>query len=212
MCDDLSFINTTQKTSKPSKKMFQLPGWMRKTSYPGISAEGYRQKHEMQVASKKIYWKKNRVFQTLATYCHWKDIFSELNRCIFQISLKYIKLVIPKILFMLVLCSFNFYFKIMWPLPLTKLPPPNNITPPPKKKFLSLPPPSPQKKPFWNFSLPPPGWKGVHALCFLNLQLVKKLDLFSLKSWFLCNDKYYNHKNCEFLLIFLPPNWMEIKL
>ena len=28
-----------------------------------------------------------------------KDIFSELNRCIFQISLKYIKLVIPKILF-----------------------------------------------------------------------------------------------------------------
>ena len=27
-----------------------------------------------------------------------KDILSELNRCIFQISLKYIKLVIPKIL------------------------------------------------------------------------------------------------------------------
>ena len=41
-----------------------------------------------------------------------KDILSELNRCIFQISLKYIKLVIPKILFILVLCSFNFYFKI----------------------------------------------------------------------------------------------------
>ena len=44
-----------------------------------------------------------------------KDILSELNRCIFQISLKYIKLVIPKILFILVLCSFNFYFKITWP-------------------------------------------------------------------------------------------------
>ena len=41
-----------------------------------------------------------------------KDILSELNRCIFQISLKYIKLVIPKILFVLVLCSFNVYFKI----------------------------------------------------------------------------------------------------
>ena len=40
-----------------------------------------------------------------------KDIFSELNRCIFQISLKYIKLVIPKILFILVLCNFSFYFK-----------------------------------------------------------------------------------------------------
>ena len=34
-----------------------------------------------------------------------KDILSEFNRCIFQISLKHIK-------FILVLCSFNFYFKI----------------------------------------------------------------------------------------------------
>ena len=42
-----------------------------------------------------------------------------LSRCIFQISLKYIKLVIPKILSILVLCSFNFYFKITWP-PLNK--------------------------------------------------------------------------------------------
>ena len=41
-----------------------------------------------------------------------KDILSELNRCIFQKSLKYIKLVIPKVLFILVLCSFNFYLKI----------------------------------------------------------------------------------------------------
>ena len=38
-----------------------------------------------------------------------KDTFSELNRCIFQISLKYIKLVIPKILFILVFWNFNFY-------------------------------------------------------------------------------------------------------
>ena len=51
-----------------------------------------------------------------------KNIFSELNRCIFQISvkyidlisLKYIDLVIPKIFFILVLCNFNFYFKTMW--------------------------------------------------------------------------------------------------
>ena len=126
-CDYLSFIYTAQKTLKPSKKCFNSQDGWEKTLYLGISAEGYRRKHEMQVASKKVYWKSNRVFQTLATYCHWKDIFSELNRCIFQISLKYIKLVIPKILFMLVLCSFNFYFKIMWPLPLTKLPPPPTI-------------------------------------------------------------------------------------
>ena len=29
-CDDLSFINTTQKTLK----MFQFPGWMRKNFMP----------------------------------------------------------------------------------------------------------------------------------------------------------------------------------
>ena len=49
-------------------------GW-EKTSYPGISAEGYQRKYEMQVASKKVYWKNSTVFQTLATYCHWKRCF-----------------------------------------------------------------------------------------------------------------------------------------
>ena len=33
-CDDLSFINTTQKTLKPSQKLFQFPGWMRKNFIP----------------------------------------------------------------------------------------------------------------------------------------------------------------------------------
>ena len=74
-CNDLSFINIMQKTLKPPKKMFQFPGWMRKASYLGISAEGYRLKNETQIASKKVYWKNNRVFQTLATYCHWKRYF-----------------------------------------------------------------------------------------------------------------------------------------
>ena len=55
-----------------------------------------------------------------------KDILSELNRCIFQISLKYIKLVIPEILFILILCSCNFYFRITCP-------PPEIFTPPPPK-------------------------------------------------------------------------------
>ena len=62
-----------------------------------------------------------------------KDILSELNRCIFQISLKYIKLVIPKILFILVLRSFNFYFKITWPRP-----PPLSLSHQ-NKNFLSSP-------------------------------------------------------------------------
>ena len=34
MCDELSFINTMQKTLKPSKKKFQFPRWMRKNFIP----------------------------------------------------------------------------------------------------------------------------------------------------------------------------------
>ena len=89
---------TLQKTLKPSKKCFNAQDGWGKTSCLGISAEGYWQKHEMQVFSKKVYWKSNRVFQTFVPYCHWKRFLSELNRCIFQISVEYIKLVIPKIL------------------------------------------------------------------------------------------------------------------
>ena len=72
-----------------------------------------------------------------------KDIFSKLNRCIFQISLNYIKLVIPKIL---VLCNFKLYFKTTW-------------IPPPPRQFNSLcqnMPPSPAAKTFLKFLTPAP--------------------------------------------------------
>ena len=75
-----------------------------------------------------------------------KDILSEVNRCIFQISLRYIKLVIPKILFILVLCSFNFYFKI------TRPPPPPNNNPSPTKIKTS----DPSSKEFSEILTPPP--------------------------------------------------------
>ena len=69
-----------------------------------------------------------------------KYIFSELNRCIFQTSLKYIKLVILKIPFILVLCNSNFYFKFTWPpTPRQNYPPPKNITPT-KINISDLPP------------------------------------------------------------------------
>ena len=71
---------TLCKTFKTFRKSFNSQDGWEKNSYPQISAEGYQQKHKMQVASKKVYWKNNRVF-------------SELNRCIFKISLKYIKFV-----------------------------------------------------------------------------------------------------------------------
>ena len=79
-----------------------------------------------------------------------KDIFSQLNRCIFQISLKYIKLVTPKILFIVVLRSFKFYFKITYP-PAPPPPPSHthtnkNFWPLPSKDFsvISNPPPHPR--------------------------------------------------------------------
>ena len=83
----------------------------------------------MQVASKKAYWKNNSVPNTCDISPLKKIFFSELNKYIFQISLKYIKLVITKILFILVLSNFNFYFKI------TCTSPPNNITPHQSKSF-----------------------------------------------------------------------------
>ena len=78
-----------------------------------------------------------------------KDIFSELNICIFQISLKCIKLVLPKILFILVLCNFNFTSNKQF------LPPP-----PPAKTFLTFLPSPPQDMKIKHILLPPKVWEG----------------------------------------------------
>ena len=95
----------------------------------------------------------------------FKKIFHQ-NRCIFQISLKYIKLVIPKILFTLVLYSFNFYFKITWP------PPPPITSTHTKIKISNHPSLPPEQRYFWNFyplHPPPPSPKlegGGACKCF----------------------------------------------
>ena len=125
MCDDLSFINTTQKTLKPSKKMFQCPRWVRKNFIPGnVSWRVAVETWDASCFKKGLLAKKTECSKHLRHIAIEKDILSEFNRCIFQISLKY-KLVIPNILFILVLCGFNFYFKITWPFP-------NKINPLPK--------------------------------------------------------------------------------
>ena len=113
---DLSFINTAQKTLKPSKKMFQFPGWMRKNFIPRnfswkVSADTW----DASCFKKGRLEKQQSVPNTCDISPLKKIFFSKLNRCIFQISLKYIKLVIPEILFILVLCNFSFYLKITWP-------------------------------------------------------------------------------------------------
>ena len=99
-----------------------------------------------------------------------RDIFLELNRFIFQISLKCIKLVIPKILFILVLYDFNFYFTIMWPPPPTKVPlPPNkpNLGGGHQNKNFQLPPSKDSSKLF-NRSQPPNLERGMHAMSNFN--------------------------------------------
>ena len=132
--------------------MFQCPGWMRKNFIHGnfswrVATETWCKLLQNRFTGKTIECSKH-----LHHIAIEKDILSELNRCIFQISLKYIKLVIPKILFILVLCSFNFYCKITWP-PHS----PNKITP---QKFLT-----PTSKDFSEiFNSPPSSWIGAHAL------------------------------------------------
>ena len=113
MCNDLAFINTAQKNFKTFPKNVSIPRMdekklhIREFQLKGIG------RNMMQVASKKVSCKNNRVIQTVFTNCLEKDFyFSELNRCIFQISLKYIKVVTPETLFILVLRNFTFYFKI----------------------------------------------------------------------------------------------------
>ena len=85
MCDDLSFINTTQQTLKSSKKCFNSQDGWEKTSCPGISADGYQQKHEVQVASKKVYRKTKECSKHLRHIAIEKDIFSEFKGCFFSI-------------------------------------------------------------------------------------------------------------------------------
>ena len=144
--------------------MFQCPGWLRKNFIPGNFS--WRVAAETWDAS---YFKKGLVEkQQCSKYLRHivlKKIFHQ-NRCIFQISLKYIKLVIPKILFILVLYSFNFYFKIMWP-PTTPTPIPITSTHT-KIKISNHPSFPPEQRYFWNFYPPshplPPSWKeGVHV-------------------------------------------------
>ena len=134
------------------KKIFQCLNWMRKNFTPrnfswSIAAE---------ILDASCFKKGSKHLHHIAIE---KNILSELNRCIFQIPLKYIKLVIPKILFILVLwyyslywyyTGFNFYFKITWP-PSTKI-------------KISDPQPLPAKT-SENFNPPSPKLEGgVHAL------------------------------------------------
>ena len=145
-------LTLQKKNFKTSRKMFQCPGSIRKNFIPGNFS--WRVAAETSDAScfKKGLLEKQQCSKHLHHIAIEKDILSEFSRCIFQVSLKYIKLVIPKILFILVSCSFNFYLKIMWPPPPQETYLPNNqqYKPPSKINFLT----PPQQRLFWKFQPP----------------------------------------------------------
>ena len=96
--------------------MFQLTGWMRKNFIPGnFSWRVSPKTWDARCFQKGLLEKQQSVPNTRDILRPKKIFFSELNRCSFQISLKYmyIKLVIPKILFILVLCNFTSKFIIV---------------------------------------------------------------------------------------------------
>ena len=106
MCDDLSFINTMQKTFKPSEKNVLMPRMDEKKLHTWeFQLKRSSRNMRCKLFQKRFTGKTTECSKHLRHIAIEKDILSELNRCIFQISLKYIKLVIPKILFILVLCS-----------------------------------------------------------------------------------------------------------
>ena len=89
------------------------------------------------------------------------------------LSLKYIKLVIPKILFILVLCSFNFYFKVTW-LPQQRYPSPQQYNPLLKNKNFWPPPLPPASEDLWNFyPSPSPKLEGGCMPCVLTMICTK---------------------------------------
>ena len=132
MCDDLSFINTTQKTLKPSKKNVSMPRMDEKKLHTReFQLKGSGGNMRCKLLQKRFTGKTTECSKHLRHIAIEKDILSELNRCIFQISLKYIKLVIPKILFI------YWYYAVL--ILTSKLhDPPNNITPHPPKKFMTF--------------------------------------------------------------------------
>ena len=162
MCDDLSFISTTQKTFKPSQKDVSIPRMNEKNLHTWeFQLKRSSRNMRCKFLHKRFTGKTTECSKHLCHIAIEQNILSELNRCIFQIPLKHVKLVISKMLFILVLRSFNFYFKITWP-PTPSFPP-NNIPPPLTKIKISGPFPANIFLKFLIF-LSQAGGAGVHAL------------------------------------------------
>ena len=84
MCDDLSFINTTQKTLKPSKKNVSTPSMDEKKLHTReFQLKGSEMRWDASCFKKGLL-EKQHCFKHLRYIAIEKDILSELNRCIFS--------------------------------------------------------------------------------------------------------------------------------
>ena len=99
---------TTQKTLTPSQNVSMPRMDEKKLHTREFQLRGSGRNMRCQLLQKRFPGTTTECSKHLHNIAIEKDILSELNRCIFQISLTYIKLVIPKILFILVLCNFKF--------------------------------------------------------------------------------------------------------
>ena len=101
-----------QKTLKPSKENVSNPRMDEKKLHKQVfQLKGIGGNMRCTLLQKRSTGKTTACSKHLRHIAIEKDIFSELNMHFSNISKVY-KLVIPKIFFILVLCSFNFYFKI----------------------------------------------------------------------------------------------------
>ena len=104
--------NTTQKTFKPSEKKISIPRMDKKK----LHTWEFQLKHSSRNMRRKLLQKR---FIGKRTECskHLRDIAIEKNILSEQMHFSNTYKLFQKYSFILVLYSFNFYFKIMWPLP-----------------------------------------------------------------------------------------------
>ena len=86
MFDDLPFINTTQKTLKPSKKNVSMPRMDEKKLHTWeFQLKGSGGNMRCKLLQKRFTGKTTECSKHLRHIAIEKDILSELNRCIFQV-------------------------------------------------------------------------------------------------------------------------------
>ena len=115
-CHDLSFIKLRKKLETLLKNVSVPRTDEKKLHTLEFRVKGIGGKMRSKLLQKSFTGKATECSKHMRLFAIVEYVFWELNRCVFQMFLNYIKLVILNILFVLVLCNFTFYFKITWPI------------------------------------------------------------------------------------------------